>query len=121
MDRDQGRKKCGDRHKERNRYAVGTGKIVRRAEANGRSEGGDRQGPIDDRHIDLAPLLARGVEHAQPWKKPELDCLLGERKCAGDDRLRRNYRCDCSERNERVVKPIGGELIKRILERVRLC
>ena len=117
---DEGRHQGRDRHQQRHRNAESAGERLGGAEADhcDQRPGGER--PVHERHVDLADLGAGGVHDVHAREEPELDRLLGERIGAGDDRLRRDHGRERGEGNQRVVRPGGGELIERALERAGL-
>ncbi len=68
----------------------------------------------------MPPFERRRVQHMQPRQEIELDGLLGERECSGNDRLRGNDGRNGGEHDQDVVKPVGSELKERIRQRLRL-
>ena len=53
------------------------------------------------------------------WEEVELDGL-GQRECAGNDRLRRDDGRQRGESNKAIVKPARGKPIERIIQRLRM-
>ena len=79
-----------------------------------------QQQPVRDRDIDLAALAGGRLPDVHPGQVVELNGLLGERIGPRDGRLRRDYRRRCRQCDQRVQRPIGGEQVERIVERVGL-
>jgi hypothetical protein len=59
-----------------------------------------------------------GVKHRRAGEEAELDRLLGQRECAGNDRLRRDDRRQRGEGDKAVMKPVGRKPVKRVFQRL---
>ena len=116
LDRHRRRQKSRDRHEQRYGYSVGAGQIVGRPERHHRAQRCNRQCPVHEGHINLSALEAGGVQHRRTWEEAELDCLLGQRERAGNDRLRRDDRRQGGEGDKAVVKPARSEPVKRVCQ-----
>ena len=64
------------------------GQVVGRPKRRYGAQRYDRQYPVHEGHINLSALEAGGVQHRRAGEEAKLDCLLGQRECAGNDRLR---------------------------------
>ena len=117
LDRHQRRQQRRDGHQQRHGDAVGAGQRVGGAEAAARrpasrppaasSRAARRSGP--SRRWWCGSMCMRG-------RKPSWIGLLGQRKRAGDDRLRGDDGGQRGEGDQRVVHPIGRELVERIVD-----
>ena len=82
----------GDGHRHRHRDAVGGGQIRRGAEADHQADAADHEDPVDDGHVDLAPVAGGGVLDRHAGQVVELHGLDRQREGPGDQRLRRDDR-----------------------------
>ena len=105
LDRNQRRQQRGDRHQQRYGDAIGARERIRSAEAEHRAKRRGGEQPVHQRHIDLADRVAGGVVDVHARQEAELDRLLGQRKHAGDDRLRGDHGRDRGEGDQWVVQP----------------
>ena len=114
------RQQCRDGHQQRHRDAIGAGQRVRSAEADHGPERRGGEQPVHQRHIDLADGVAGGVLDVHARQKAELDRLLGQGKHARNDRLRRNHGGNRRNCDQRILHPVGRELIEGIVDRARI-
>src|SRR5689334_12192683 len=85
--------------------AVGIGQPGRAPEREHEREHRDQQQPVDERDVDLAHHLFRGVFDAQPGQVAQSGGLLRDRVGAGDDGLRGDDRGHGGEEDHREPGP----------------
>ena len=99
----------GDRHRRRDRDAVGRGEAARRPEAEHQPDAADHQQPVDERHVDLARCARADVWRiVEAREVVELHRLRGEREGAGDQRLRRDHRGHRRQHASGVTAHVGA-------------
>ena len=109
-----------DHHVHVDRDAVGRGQSARAAEAQHESDRRQHQEPVDQRDVDLADLLGRGVSDAETRPEAQHHRLAGDRKGAGDQRLRCDRGRQRGEHDHRVEPPGGHHVKERMLDRFRV-
>ena len=110
----------GDQHIGANRNAIGGRQVTGRLEQHHRQHNRRKQAPIDKRQVNLAGLFDAGVLHLQPRQVAELDHLLGDRKGAGDQRLRGNHRGHGGQYHQRYQGPVRRHQVERVLDGCRV-
>ncbi len=109
-----------ERQHRRDRHGAGDRDSIRRREAGRGSEAkhqrddAGEQRAIDPGQVDLADFTARRVLHLHPRNVTQLHCLLRDRECAGDDRLRCNDRGHRCQRDEGIERPRRSEQVERV-------
>ncbi len=109
-----------DQHGAGDRDAVHRGQAIGRAEDEQQHQHTDHQQGIDLRYKYLPRLGFRGALDVDPRQKAELDRLLGDRKSAGDDRLRGDDRGHGGQDEDRPVGDFRHHAPERIFPRRRI-
>src|SRR5215471_9457031 len=106
-----------DRHRAGYRNPVGPTERVRGAKTEHGYDYRNQQYAAHRRHIDLSNRLFRGVSNLHARQIAKLDRLTGQRKRAGEYRLRGDHRGGRGQADPRVNRPVGGQAKERVLDR----
>ncbi len=85
---DEKHRQRSDDHDAGNREAVGRGQRRRRAEGEDQHDAAAEQSPVDEGHVNLPGMGGMGVQDVDAGKQAEPHGLQGQRKGAGNQRLR---------------------------------
>lgn len=99
----------GQHHGAGHRDAIGGRQIAGVLEAHDDDHHGHIEHPVDDRNIDLARLLLRGVHDANGGEITESHRLTGEGEDPGDDCLGGDDGGQGRQQQERQQRPLGSE------------
>ena len=105
----------GDEHRASHGDTVSGGQIGRLAEAQHEQDNEYHQRPVHERDVDLAKRSLACVGDAQARHQAELDCLLDDRKGAGDDRLAGDDGRDGREDYQWQAEAVAGHVVEGVL------